>query len=227
MIGCDMPAQPAVMLVGGLATLTGMVLLAIGQAIAWVAWAFLEWTILVVQGTAALPFASVEVGRFDVMWPALYYTLLLCITRVNWTEVRSRISLRPALMLGVLLVAGVWLWNLGVTLPDGKTHVEFLDGAGPATLVRTPRGARILIDGGANPSALLSALGERMPFWDRSLDLLVLTHADDEHLAGLVAALERYPVRQVIQVAPPQKPSAAYLKWNDLLSTKQVPTVLA
>ena len=201
--------------------------LPLGQVIAWVAWAFLEWTILAVQSTAALPFASVEVGHFDSFWLALYYTVLLGITRVNWTELRSRVSLRPALALGVLLVAGVWLWNLGVTLPDGKTHVEFLDAAGPATLVRTPRGARILIDGGAAPSALLSALGERMPFWDRSLDLLVLTHADDAHLAGLVAALERYEVRQVIQVAPPQKPTAAYLKWNNLLTTKQVPALRA
>jgi competence protein ComEC len=222
-----LPIQPQVMLVGGLATLTGMVLLPLGQVIAWVAWAFLEWTILGVQVTAALPFASVEVGRFDVIWPALYYAILLGITRVNWTELRARVSLRPALVLGVLLVAGVWLWNLGITLPDGKTHVEFLDAAGPATLVRTPRGARILVDGGATPSALLAALGDRMPFWDRSLDLVVLTHADDEHLAGLLPALERYPVRQVIQVAPPQKPNAAYLKWNDLLTTKQVSTLLA
>ncbi|MGE5265098.1 MAG: ComEC/Rec2 family competence protein [Acidobacteriota bacterium] len=222
-----LPAQPPVMLIGGLATLTGMLLQPVGQVIAWVAWAFLEWTILCVQATAALPFASVEVGRFDVIWPALYYTVLLGITRVNWTELRSRVSLRPAIALGVLLVAGVWLWNLGVTLPDGKTHVEFLDDAGPATLVRTPRGARVLIDGGAAPSALLSALGERMPFWDRSLDLVILTHADDEQLAGLLPAMERYPVRQVIQVAPPQKPNAAYLKWNDLLTTKQVPTLRA
>jgi beta-lactamase superfamily II metal-dependent hydrolase len=127
----------------------------------------------------------------------------------------------------MLLVAGVWVWNLGITLPDGKTHVEFLDAANPATLVRTPRGARVLIDGGANPSALLAALGDRMPFWDRSLDLFILTHADDDHLAGLVAALERYEVRQIIQVRPPIKPTAAYLKWNDLLSTQQVPTVVA
>ena len=134
------------MLVGGLATLTGMILQPLGQLIAWVAWAFLEWTILCVQATAALPFASVEVGRFDVIWPALYYALLLGITRVNWSEVRSRISLRPALVLGVLLVAAVWLWNLGITLPDGKTHVEFLDAAGPATLVRTQKLNNVVID---------------------------------------------------------------------------------
>ena len=38
-----------------------------------------------------------------------------------------------------------------------------------------------------------------MPFWDRSVDLLVLTDADDDHLAGLVAALERYDVRQIVK----------------------------
>ncbi len=77
------------------------------------------------------------------------------------------------------------------------TAIEFLDVGGAATLVRTPSGARVLIDGGANPSALPAALGSRMPFWDRSLDLIVLADPDDNQLAGLVAALEQYKEGQL------------------------------
>jgi competence protein ComEC len=196
----------------------------VGQVIAWVAWAFLEWTILMVQATAGLPFASLEVGRFDVPLLALYYLLLFGATRVSWRTLREHVTLRPAIALGVAVVVGIWIWNLALTAPDGKTHVEFLDAGSAATFVRTPRGAKILIDGGANPSIVLSALGQRLPFWDRSLDLLVLTNPDDDHLAGLVAALERYDTQQIIQVNAPAKPTAAYLKWRELIAQKRVPS---
>ncbi len=222
-----LPVQPPLMIWGGLATLIGMIAQPIGQVIAWIAWAFLEWTIVVVQATASLPFSSIQVGRFDMLLLGLYYLLLFGATRLGRGGVtpplRSMIS--PALGLGIALVAGVWLWNLGLTAPDDRTHVEFLDAGSAATFIRTPRGSKILIDGGANPSVVLSTLGQRIPFWDRSLDLLVLTRADDEHLAGLVAALERYDVRQIIQVSAPAKPSVAYLKWRDLVAQKR-PAIL-
>lgn len=222
-----LPAQPAVMVLGGLATLTALVVQPIGQVIAWVAWAFVEWTIVVVQATASLPFAALDVGRFDLLLLALYYVLLFGATRVDWRALREHATLRPALALGVMLVAGVWMWNLAATAPDGKTHVVFLDGDGAATFVRAPRGVKVLIDGGANPSVVLSALGQRLPFWDRSLDLLVLTDSDDDHLAGLIAVLERYDVRHVVEVSAPAKPTAAYLKWRALIAQKRVASLLA
>jgi competence protein ComEC len=222
-----LPAQPAVMIVGGLATLTALVAQPVGQIVAWVAWAFLEFTIVIVQWTASLPFAAIQVGRFDVMLLALYYALLFGATSVNWRALRERISIRPALALSGALVVGMWLWSIALTAPDGKTHVVFLDAGGAATFVRTPRGARVLIDGSANPSAVLAVLGERMPFWERGLDLIVLTDAGDDHLAGLVAVLERYDVKQIVQVSAPTKPTAAYSKWRDLVAQKRVPSLEA
>ena len=230
-----LPAQPAVMIWGGLATLIAMVVQPVGQVIAWIAWAFLEWTIIVVQAMAALPFASLDVGRVDAMLLALYYITLFAFTYLRSTKPPepivstpspklpySHTFVTPALALGIALVLLVWVWNLAANLPDGKTHIVFLDAGSAATLIRTPSGARVLIDGGANPSATLAALGERIPFWERSLDLLVLTNPDDAHLAGLVTALERYEVQQIIQVRAPAKPTAAYSKWCDLISQKQI-----
>ncbi len=227
-----LPAQPAVMLWGGIATIAAMIVQPIGQIIGWVAYAFLQYTIIVVEFAAHLPFAALDVGEFGAPVLALYYVLLAGVvilreTRLDWRALLSHISFRPALALGVLLVVGIWAWNVALTAPDGKTHVLFLDGANAATFIRTPRGARVLIDGGAAPSVVLSALGERMPFWDRSLDLLVLTNGDDDHLAGLVAALERFHVRQVVQVKAPKKVTAAYQKWGTLIADKRVPSVPA
>jgi competence protein ComEC len=220
-----LPAQPAVMIWGGTATILGMIVQPVGQVIAWIAWAFLEFTIVVVQATASLPFGSLDVGRFDAPILAAYYLLLFGLTRIGWQAIRARVVLRPALALGVALVVGVWTWNLALTAPDDKTHVVFLDGG--TTIVQSPHGARVVIDGGAQPSAVLSALGQRMPFWDRAIDLLVLTDAGDDHLAALVPVLERYDVRQIVQVNAPAKPTAAYLKWRDLNASKRVPTLSA
>ena len=157
----------------------------------------------------------------------VYYLVLLGATRLDWRGLLSRAALRPAIALGVVLVAGMWVWSIALTAPDGKTHVEFIDAGSAATLVRTPSGRRILIDGGANPSAVNSAVGEGMPFWERSLDLVVLTDTDDAHLAGLIDVLDRYDVRQIIQPSAPAKPTAAYLKWRDLVAQKNVPSLPA
>ena len=222
-----LPVQPQVEILGGLATLVGMVVPPLGQVVAWIAWPFLAWTIGIVEWIASLPFAAVDVGRLATPLLGLYYAVLFGITLVDWSRWHIRFSVRPAFALCAAIVICLWTWNLASTLPDGKAHIEFLDAGGPATLVRTPQGAKILIDGGANPSVVLSALGERMPFWDRSLDLVVLTSPDDDHLAGLVPALERYDVKQVIQVQPPDKPSAAYKKWENLLAQKQITPTIA
>ena len=92
--------------------------------------------------------------------------------------------------------------------------------------MQSPRGARMVIDGGALPSAVLAALGRRMPFWDRAIDLLVLTNADDDHRAALVTVLERYEVRQILEVNAPAKPTAAFSKWRELIASKRVPSAL-
>src|SRR5918912_2354978 len=66
--------------------------------------------------------------------------------------------------------------------PDGRLHVWVLDvGQGDAILLRTPRGHTALIDGGPGATPVLNGVGRHVPFWQRNLDLLALTHPDDDH----------------------------------------------
>ena len=77
---------------------------------------------------------------------------------------------------------------------DGLLHVYFLDvGQGDAIFVETPSGKQVLIDGGPDET-ILQRLGEVMPFYDRTIDLMINTHPDADHLAGLLSVLERYKV---------------------------------
>ena len=114
-----------------------------------------------------------------------------------WQRLRGRLAGWPGIGLLALVVVIAWLAGRG--LPDGRLHVDFLDvGQGDAIFVRTPDGRQILVDGGPSPEALFNQLGEVMPFWDRSLDLVVLTHPDADHMTGLVALMERYRVSQAL-----------------------------
>lgn len=86
-----------------------------------------------------------------------------------------------------------------LTRPDGRLHVAALDvGQGDAILVRAPSGTKLLIDGGPDPDLVLRRLGEALPFFDRRIDVVVLSHPHEDHVAGLVSVLERFSVREVI-----------------------------
>jgi competence protein ComEC len=67
-------------------------------------------------------------------------------------------------------------------------------GQGDAILLEGPHGGRILVDGGPDPDRLLTVLDGRIPAWDRRLDLVVLTHPHEDHVAGLPLLLERYRI---------------------------------
>ncbi|OHA65815.1 MAG: hypothetical protein A3D64_01175 [Candidatus Wildermuthbacteria bacterium RIFCSPHIGHO2_02_FULL_49_9] len=104
-------------------------------------------------------------------------------------------SFLVALLLGAGLLAAV-LWSETASSP--ALELAFFDvGQGDAVFFETPHGHQVLIDGGPD-TKVLSRLGEVMPFWDKTLDLVVLTHPDADHITGLVAVFERYEVENVL-----------------------------
>ncbi len=222
-----LPAQPGVMIWGGIATLLGLVVRPLGQVVGWVAWVFLAYTIEVVRLTARVPFASVEV-RMDGWMVWGYYALLGGVTwwfaqsprrrRELWVRLSSRLETKVlAGAAAVLLVLGLFAWR---GLPDGRLHVVFLDvGEGDAIFIQTPSGRQVLVDGGPSEAVLLSQLGRQMPFWDRTLDVMVLTHPDSDHVTGLVPVLERYQVDTVIFREMEQE-SEVYEYWLRLLEAE-------
>lgn len=130
--------------------------------------------------------------------------------------VRTKLfALRFRILLGLLLVTlAAWLALRG--LPDDRLHVYFLDvGQGDAILLRAPDGRQVLVDGGPSPAALLDELGALMPFGDRSLDLVVLTHPDADHMTGLLTLPERYRVAALLI---PDGAAAYPASWADALA---------
>lgn len=96
--------------------------------------------------------------------------------------------------LGIACIIGLQL----VHLPDGNLHLHVFDvGQGDAILLVSPTGKQVLIDGGPNLD-ILEHLEAHLPFFDRTLELVILTHPDADHITALPAVFSRYNVERVL-----------------------------
>lgn len=84
------------------------------------------------------------------------------------------------------------------TLISPKFSLVVCDvGQGDAILIQVG-GLQVLVDAGQSPSLVLECLSKKMPGFDTTLEVMVLTHADADHIGGASAVLERYSVGLVI-----------------------------
>ncbi|HHW84633.1 MAG TPA: DUF4131 domain-containing protein [Chloroflexi bacterium] len=209
-----LPVQPPIMLAGSAGVVAGIVgLEQIGQWVLALPWLCLAWTVGVVRWTSALPGASLEVVGYGAgAMLATYAAIVVVKQRSHLRRLVNRLHawvapdwwgrlVSPAAVSGLALTT-VLAWAAVGALPDGRLHLWFLDvGQGDGILLQTPSGRQVLIDGGASPETLFGELGAVMPFWDRTLDLLVLTHPDGDHMLAQVEVPARYQVAQAIHTA--------------------------
>ncbi len=79
-----------------------------------------------------------------------------------------------------------------------ESRVVFFDvGQGDSILLQTEARQNILIDGGPD-NTVVYKLGKYLPFWDRKIDLLVITHPDADHITGLTEVVKRYKIKNVL-----------------------------
>jgi len=128
----------------------------------------------------------------------------------------------PALLLIAILV-----WLVVLTMPDDRLHVTFLDvGQGDAILIQTPNHQNILIDGGPDPQKINLELSKKLSFWDRTIDLVISTQPQADHVTGLVEVLQRYKVKQVLESGVPYD-SYIYQEWLNVIKDKQIKREIA
>lgn len=108
-----------------------------------------------------------------------------------------------------------------IQLPDNNLKVRFFDiGQGAAIFIEAPNKNQILIDGGPD-NIILEKLGQAMPFYDKTIDLIILTHPDSDHLNGLIDVLKRYEVKQIMETGILDN-SANYQVWRNLIKEKNI-----
>lgn len=239
------PVQPIIVLLGTLAALAGLALPAAGGVLGWLLWPFLKYMALVVGWLGPPSIASVPVAWITPGFLAGYYIILaagvwLYARRkklrslaagtagfmkagVNVTyglAGKSKWIIIPLVLLAMLITF------VAASMPDNKLRVSFLDvGEGDAVLVQKGN-TQVLVDGGPSPQAMMLALSKQMPFWDRSIDAVILTHPHQDHLAGLVEVLKRYRVGTVIYPALDYS-SPTYEEFLRLIDEKGIKSVAA
>lgn len=103
------------------------------------------------------------------------------------------------LFLGIVTIT-IWFQVLVFSPSNQELKVVFFDvGQGDAIFIEAPNGRQLLIDGGVSSNVLLRELGRVMSFWDRSLDVVLATHPDRDHIGGLPDVLRRFAVDSVIE----------------------------
>lgn len=124
-----------------------------------------------------------------------------------------------------VLVIFVW-YAVFVYEARADPRMTFFDvGQGDAIFIEMPNGNQVLIDGGPG-DRVLAKLGRAMPFWDRSIDVVVLTHPHLDHMEGLIEVLERYRVEMVV-TSGAQYSTPEFEEWQKIIREKNIPFHIA
>ena len=99
---------------------------------------------------------------------------------------------------GILFLIAVLIWLAVFSLENQKLEIIFFDiGQGDSILINAKDNQQILIDGGPN-DFVVDKLGKTLPFYDKKIELIILTHPDKDHISGLIEIVKRYKVDKIL-----------------------------
>ncbi len=233
-----LPALPPILFTSALTVSVDAIHPVLGQIAGWAAYLPISYLTTLIQGFAAIPGGLIEMPAFSGLLVWLYYVPFTIAALTPWpylVNLRRKATstlgqfqfwprvanLRLLIPTAALFLLAALTWTQALSSPDGRLHVIFLDvDQGDSILIVTPNGQRVLVDGGPDPVGVIQVLNAHLPFWDRSVDLLVSTHPDEDHIAGLVGVVQRHPIGAVVEGIPGDTPH--YLRWRQALEEKSI-----
>ena len=227
-----LPAVPPALVAHGAAAVVGAVSETASAPIGWLAWGLSVYIIEVAALLARVPVASADVGEIGAASVRLCYGALAAGVlaahlgggRRFWRGVRlpnpRALASAPAdwRAVAAVLIAAALIWTAALARIGGgdAMTVVFADvGQGDMAAIITPSGHRVVVDGGPDPARAAQALGDALPFWARTVDLLILTHPHDDHVGGANEVLRRYQVANILS-RDLDFDSAGYAVWRNL-----------
>ena len=117
-----------------------------------------------------------------------------------------------------ITLATLFYFNFVLAKPEDLKIIFFDVGQGDAILLTDSKNSQILIDGGPDDK-VLEKLGQVMPFWDKTVEMIILTHPDKDHLTGLNYVLENYQVKRIV-FSQTVKETDNYQSFLDLAKTE-------
>ena len=212
------PVVPLAMLGAAVGTLVGPLMAGPAMALLLAPLLVASWLPLALMTRGAGLLAQVPLANVELLPPFDLIGATVALGALTLALRRSRGRAMPALrpwqpppaarrpgprralaVLVAMVLLGVTAAALaGRTAP--ALRVDVLDiGQGDAILLEADDGTRLLVDGGPDPDLLVRRLDERIPAWDRHIDLALLTHPHEDHAGGLAGLVPRYRVGRIIE----------------------------
>lgn len=239
------PLLEVLILLGLLICGTGLLFAPLAVLCGWVAWPLLWYVTNIITWCAGLH-ADWPANNWNSGFTWAYYALFTLLTSVllhKWPAQKQtrQLHVPPPLLsrrtwrmlqfataLLVILATGAMAL---AAQPNGQLKITFLSvsptaqaAQGEAIFISTPDNKTILIDGGLDTASLAQELDSRLPSWQRSLDMVVLTTARQDHLIGLQDIITRYQIGEVVD-AGMLHPSRGYALWRRTISQRNLPYV--
>ena len=209
-----MPLLPLAILLSFLTAGFGLVLPPLGNLVGLIAWVPLAGIVGVVEWAGGLPLAALPIPQLGVPVVVAVYAVLglAIVSRPNpffgpgipldllWQRLTGLVPapfLVPAVALPVVVLVA-----LAFAPSSPVDRFRLLDVAGgDAALIQFADGTSLFIQGGAAADRVARAVDPALPFWNRSIDLAVLTAVDDNALTDLTQLTGREWIRQVVRPA--------------------------
>lgn len=198
-----LPLLPLAMATGVFAVVFGMILPALGRFVALPAWWILDTVLMVLRELSALPFVYVEVKSWmldvflsfgGVLVGVVRYVSRFVSTRKD-SDVRKSLAMRfvPVFLFGSLFVTSFAQHVVRDGWFSSDVRVWVFDvGQGDGIFIDTPE-KDVIIDGGPS-SVMREKIGSVLPWFDRRLEYVFVTHPHADHVVGLVSVFAYYAV---------------------------------
>lgn len=130
-------------------------------------------------------------------------------------------------IIGILLAANFLVWSAYFSLsPNNSLKVSFFDvGQGDSVLIETPNRGKIIIDGGPDNS-VLAKIGRALSFYDRAIEILIITHPDSDHLAGAVEIARNYDIGAIL-INGKECATKICEEFNKIVKEKNIKVIVA
>lgn len=202
----------------------------------------LEILITISQLGKTLPLSKIYVVTPEVFGVVIYYIVILIINifykmlnkrnkttfekrLINWKNLLKHLIRKNyqkliiiPICIGLLLITGIVL--------SRDLKIYFIDvGQGDSTLIVTPNNKTILIDGGGSENyevgknILLPYLLDRKI---KKIDYVIISHADMDHIGGILTILEELKVGKVI-IGKQYESSEHFEKFIKIIKNKKIP----
>ena len=239
------PLLGTLIFLGIVISTTGLLSVPLAAICGWVANPLLWYMTTVVKWCAHVPYAYISVGTISASLAWGYYLLQAIGMSVVFNKRTtqqfqhlqhppspppgfSRRTWRIAQLSAALLTIVATGTTALASQSDGHLTIAFLNvgptgqpSQGEAILIRTADGKTALIDGGPDAASLAQELDSRLPSWQRSLDLVVLTTPRADSLTGLQDIVQRYQIGEVID-AGMLHPTSAYALWRHTIAERNL-----